>query len=288
MIYLRLALLIECFALPLRAETLRVVTDIAPIHSLVSQIMQGTNSVPQMLLTAQADPHDLALRPSQAQMLQDADLVIWIGAALSPWMPAVLDMLAAQAKVMPLLQVNDTHLILASEPLDSHDESEFDAIDPHAWLDPDNAALWRTAIAETLVQLDPTYAATYRANAEALTTPPDWDLSKLPPMLAEHDGLAYFAHHTGLRIEQTIHKPHDATPSIRDIRDLQSSVEQKAITCVLSDLGSDGRLLSTIFGAKGFSALPVVILGDGQDLGPAYYNRLLTELAAAIQSCAKG
>ena len=117
---------------------------------------------------------------------------------------------------------------------------------------------------------------------------PDLNLSKLPPMLAEHDGLAYFANHTGLQIAQTIHKFHDTTPSIRDIRDLQTSVEQEAITCVLSDPGSDGRLLSTIFGAKDFSAVPVVVLGDGQDLGPAYYNRLLTGLAAAIQSCTNG
>ena len=107
-------------------------------------------------------------------------------------------------------------------------------------------------------------------------------------MLAEHDGLAYFANHTGLQIAQTIHKSHDTTPSIRDIRDLQTSVEQEAITCLLSDPGSDGRLLSTSFGAKGFSAAPVVIPGDGQDLGPAYYNRLLTEFAAAIQSCTRG
>ena len=107
-------------------------------------------------------------------------------------------------------------------------------------------------------------------------------------MLAEHDGLAYFANHTGLQIAQTIHKSHDITPSIRDIRDLQTSVEQEAITCLLSDPGSDGNLLSTIFGAVGFSAVPVVILGRRQGLGPAYCSRLLTGLAAAIQSCING
>ena len=107
-------------------------------------------------------------------------------------------------------------------------------------------------------------------------------------MLAEHDGLPYFAHHTGLRIAQAVHKSHDTTPSIRDIHDLQTSVKQEAITCVLSDSGSDGRLLSTIFGAKGFSAVPVVIRGNGQNFGPPYYSRLLTELAAAIQSSTKG
>ena len=110
-------------------------------------------------------------------------------------------------------------------------------------------------------------------------------------MLAQHDGLPYFAHHTGLRIAQAVHKSHDTTPSIRDIHDLQTSVKQETITRVLSDSGSDGRLLSTIFGAKGFSDVPVVILGDVQDLGPAYctyYDRLLTGLAAAIQSCTNG
>ncbi len=103
-------------------------------------------------------------------------------------------------------------------------------------------------------------------------------------MLAEHDGLAYFANHTGLQIAQTIHKSHDITPSIRDIRDLQTSVEQEAISVFLSDQGSDNTLLSAIYGARRYRAVRVVPQGDPQKLDLHSYRHLLTAPTPPIQS----
>ena len=57
--------------------------------------------------------------------------------------------------------------------------------------------------------------------------------------------------------------------------------------CVLSNPSLDGRRLKTIFGDLIFRATLVSILGDGQDLGLIYYDRLLTGLADALKSYAK-
>ena len=41
-----------------------------------------------------------------------------------------------------------------------------------------------------------------------------------------------------------------------------------------------------IFGSLKFRASPVIIIGYGKDLGPNYYDRILTDLAATVENCA--
>ena len=77
-----------CLALlgaPALAEAPRVVTDIPVTGSLVAQVM-GDLGRPEILLPSGGNAHDYQLRPSQARSLQGADLVIWVGPGLAPWM----------------------------------------------------------------------------------------------------------------------------------------------------------------------------------------------------------
>ena len=69
-------------ALPALAEVPAVVTDIAPVHALVAMVM-GDLGTPVLLLDKGADPHDFQLRPSQAQAVATAGLVVWIGPQMS-------------------------------------------------------------------------------------------------------------------------------------------------------------------------------------------------------------
>ena len=60
----------------------KVVTSIKPIHSLVSYIMDGVEK-PDLIVDGYNSPHGFSLKPSHAKMLENADLVIWIGEDLS-------------------------------------------------------------------------------------------------------------------------------------------------------------------------------------------------------------
>jgi zinc transport system substrate-binding protein len=83
------------------ADVPRVVTDILPVHSLTARVMQGVGT-PDLLVPAGASPHHFTLKPSQAGALQDADLVIWVGHGLAPWLEGPLDALAGRARIMEL------------------------------------------------------------------------------------------------------------------------------------------------------------------------------------------
>jgi zinc transport system substrate-binding protein len=188
---------------PAIAEVPRVVTDIPPVHSLVAQVM-GDVGQPVLLIDRGANAHDFQLKPSQTAALSDADLVVWIGPEMTPWLDRALDT-AEGAERLGLLAAPGTELrdFGAADPHDHAEEATHDdhghehseeaghndhahdhdataeaghddhaghdhsGTDPHAWLDPANARLWLGTIAASLSAIDPANAAAYTANAEA-------------------------------------------------------------------------------------------------------------------------
>jgi zinc transport system substrate-binding protein len=94
-------------ATPALAEVPKVVTDIPPVHALVAQVM-GDLGAPELLLAKGADEHDFQLRPSQAGAVAGADLVVWIGPELTPWLDGAMDSRAEGAAQLALLHANGT------------------------------------------------------------------------------------------------------------------------------------------------------------------------------------
>ena len=181
------------------ADAPKVVTDIAPVFALVTTVM-GERGTPELLLPAGGDPHNFQLRPSQARLLADAGLIVWVGDALSPWMERGLDGVGSKGARLELLEADGTLTREFGDTAEDHDhghehehehEHEHDdkthdhaaedhahddhgheghnheGLDPHAWLDPENGRIWLGLIAEALAKADPEGADIYRANAEA-------------------------------------------------------------------------------------------------------------------------
>jgi zinc transport system substrate-binding protein len=84
-----------------------VATDITPVHSLVSQVMAGVGT-PDLLIQSGASPHNYSLSPSEAEALQEADLVFWIGEGLTPWLERSLDNLSPTSTKIELLEAQGT------------------------------------------------------------------------------------------------------------------------------------------------------------------------------------
>jgi zinc transport system substrate-binding protein len=91
------------------ADVPRVATDIAPVHSLVAQIMQGLGE-PSLIVQPGASPHGYSMRPSEARALDQADLVIWVGEALTPWLEGPIATLGENADKIELMSVEGTIL----------------------------------------------------------------------------------------------------------------------------------------------------------------------------------
>ena len=92
------------------ADVPNVAVDIAPVHSLVARVMQGVGT-PDLIIRSGASPHHYSLRPSEAKALQDANVVIWMGEALTPWMEDAVATLSSEALTMSLLKKEETALL---------------------------------------------------------------------------------------------------------------------------------------------------------------------------------
>ncbi|MDJ0686070.1 MAG: zinc ABC transporter substrate-binding protein [Alphaproteobacteria bacterium] len=62
-----------------------VVTSIKPLHALAARVMQGAGE-PALLIEGAASPHTYNMKPSQARLLQEADLVFWVGEDLETFL----------------------------------------------------------------------------------------------------------------------------------------------------------------------------------------------------------
>ncbi len=126
------------------ADVPQVVADIAPVHSLVARVMDGVGE-PALIMQQGASPHEYSLRPSEAQALQDADLVFWVGAGLSPWLEGGIATLASDADATELMESAGTielesrnnalfekHVHADDEDHDDHDEHADEGHDEHA------------------------------------------------------------------------------------------------------------------------------------------------------------
>ncbi|MBF9020757.1 zinc ABC transporter solute-binding protein [Rhodobacterales bacterium HKCCA1058] len=309
------------------AQVPRVVTDIAPVHSLVAQVMAGVG-VPDLLIDQATSPHHFALRPSQARALQEADLVVWIGAGLSPALSGVIADLAGAGKEMALLSVPQTDLLPIREDArfeahrhndhddhghddqghDDHDDHGHDdhqdgghedhahdgAIDPHAWLDPDNAVLWLTAIAEELAAADPDHAQTYHRNAtnaarqvEQLADQIEADFAATPPpaFIVFHDAYQYFEDAFDISAQGAISLSDASAPSAARLSEIRTIVAEQGVECLFAEPQFDPDILSAVADAAPVSIAVIDPYGGHIPAGVDFYPALLQDLATGISGC---
>ncbi|MCL6708042.1 zinc ABC transporter substrate-binding protein ZnuA [Pseudomonas sp. R2.Fl] len=103
----------------------KVVASIKPIHSLVAAIMDGVGT-PDLIVKGAASPHTYNLRPSDAQRLQEADVVFWVGHGLEAFLEKPLEALSGDAKVVELEEAPGLELLPFREggAFEAHDHGD--------------------------------------------------------------------------------------------------------------------------------------------------------------------
>ena len=85
-----------------RADVPVVVATIKPLHALAAGVMAGVGT-PDLLVQGAASPHDYALKPSDARLLDRAGVVIWAGPGVESFMPRIVDGLAGKARTLAMI-----------------------------------------------------------------------------------------------------------------------------------------------------------------------------------------
>ena len=287
------------------ASGLNVVVTSKPAHSLVAAVMQGVG-VPHVLVDGAASPHTYAMKPSDAQKVQHADVFFRVSQSLEPFTQKVMQSLpntvmrvtlADSAGVVRLpRRTNGTferHVHRAGEPRHAADDSSGDA-DPHVWLDPANARAMTMAIAAALSQRRPesadrfaTNAADLAARIDALQNELALDLAPVQPrpFVVFHDAIQYFEARFGLNAVGSITLSPDVQPSARRLSDVRAKVHALSAACVFGEPNLPPRAIAAV--TEGTSARTGVLDPEGTLLapGPELYSALMRNLAASLKAC---
>jgi len=307
-----------------RADVPNVATDIAPVHSLVARVMLGVGE-PALIVPPLASPHGHAMRPSEAAALEGADLVIWMGEALTPWLEGAIETLASDAQVIELLgagrsrvlpfregvafaahdhgedkheaqgqagQSDEDHAAHADDAAHDHDHVH-EGADPHAWLDPMNARIWLDVIAKELAEHDPDNAAVYAANATAAQAELDALASEIAAQVAPVRGKPFLVLHDAYQyFEWAFDLSATGALALSDASD-----PGPARIAQLRDLVREENIVCVFSESQFDPKLALTVFGDmaghgvldpiGSDLapGPDLYPQLLRNIAIALTGC---
>ncbi len=284
-------------ALPATAAP-RVVASVAPLAAIVADVMADAGS-PHLLVAAGRSPHDYSLRPTDARVLAQADVVFWIGPNLETFLVKPLATLAASARVVDFDRLPGLHYLPWRQGADDHAGHRHDdeGHDPHLWLSTANAAAMARHVGEVLAHLDPIGAAGYRDNAAAAA---DRYLAlgraareRLAPYVdrgyvAFHDAFQYFDDEQSIRYHGAILSGSGSAPGVERLRQLRAEIVERGPACVIIEPQFPGRLARSVTEGTGTRVVVADPLGAGPDAGAGDYSLLIERLTQSFLDCLGG
>jgi zinc transport system substrate-binding protein len=293
-----------------------IIVSIKPVHALVAAIMDGAGT-PDLIIEGTGSPHNYALKPSQAQLLQNADLVFWIGHDFEQFLEKPIEGIATNATSVALMDSHGLTKIKLREGGDfenhdhddDHDDHDDHAnhadhddhddhsdIDLHFWLDPINAKAMVHTIEDALTAADPEHAATYAANAERMMGRLD-DLvvevdAALAPVRGQgyivfHDAYQYYESRFDITAVGSITVSPEVMPGAKRVSELQAKVRELDATCVFSEPQFEPKLVSIIIENTDARTGVLDPLGATVAQGPDHYFTLIRNMTQALTDCLK-
>ena len=203
-------------------DKLLIVTTLFPQYDFAKQIADDKAEV-VLLLSPGVEAHDFEPTPSDIILINKADLFIYTGDEMEPWVASILESLDNEE--LNVLDVSEGVELICEEENHEHnhvhedeniifaegDHSEHDhthSADPHIWTSPVNAMKMIENIEEALVELDEANKTLYEENAHAYIHELEEVDSQFREIVANADthtiyfggrfAMSYFAHEYGL------------------------------------------------------------------------------------------
>ena len=316
---------------PANAE-IKVVATIKPIHSLASYLMDGIGK-PDLIVDGYASPHGFALKPSHAKMIQNADIIFWVGEDIEGFLEKPLKTIAKKAEKIELMEIKgltklkfrernifeghddhghkeDNHDDHAKKE-DDHDDHGHDdehkedghddhgheghahgEYDPHIWLDPMNAKVILSEMAEHLIENDQENEAKYKSNLkkahkdlDKLTKKVKSELNKDFKSIVFHDAYQYFEKRFGINILGAFTVNTDVMPGAEQLAEIREVIEHDKVSCIFSEPQFNPDIIKAV--AKDTNVATGVIDPLGATLNPGknLYFDLIGNMSKSFKGC---
>ena len=219
---------------PNSSAALLVLATFYPIYDFARNV--GGNKINVTILVPETvDVHTFEPTPSSVQQVASADILIYNGAGLEPWISQIV----SAANNPKLVLVNSSQGIQLL-PVSPQFQKTGRTVDPHIWLDPVLAKQQVNNILQGLIKADPADQLYFTQNAQAYEAKLDFLNSEMVNItsnaktryfLTFHEAFAYFANRYSLN-EIPIAGPFEEEPTPSDIQNVISAVHQYHICYV--------------------------------------------------------
>jgi len=289
---------------------IKVVASIKPIHSLVSYVMDGVGT-PNILVDGSSSPHSFQLKPSHAKMLQDADIVFWIGEDLESFLETPLSSIATNAAKITLMELDDIELLKfrekhifdkhddheehaeeQAEHEDHHDEHNHGEFDIHFWLDPEIAKVMVKSIARELSDIDVANKSIYKANAlkaigelDELIEATKLKINKDASYVVFHDAYQYFEQRFGIEVLGALSVNPEILPGAKQLAEIREVIEHENVKCIFSEPQFNPSIAKTIAADMDVKAAVLDPLGAELEPGKDLYFDLIGDMASSFENC---
>ena len=302
---------------------IKVVTSIKPIHSLASYLMDGIGK-PGLIVDGYASPHSFSMKPSHAKMLQNADIVFWVGEGMENFLKKPLSSIAKKAEKIELIEVKGLNILKFRErnifeehnhddhddhakKEDAHDDHDHDdhakkeddheghahgEYDSHIWLDPMNAKVILNEMAEHLIENDAENASKYKNNLkkalkeiDTLTIQVMTELNKSVSSIVFHDAYQYFEQRFNVNILGAFTVNPDVMPGAEQLAEIREIIEHDKVACVFSEPQFNPNIINAV--AKDMKIKTGVLdpLGATLDPGKNLYFNLIKNMSLSFKDC---
>ena len=278
---------------PSSSSSLQAVASFSILADIAREI-GGDRVAVTSIIDADEDAHGFQPRPSDARLLQQADVVIANGLGFDAW----IERLARSAGY-------SGEIVIASDGINAledrghhghHHGHDHGPLDPHAWQDVSNVRIYARNIAQALQRADPDGAPHYQArlaryDAELATLDGEIrsQLSMLPAnrrkLVTSHDAFGYFGQAYGLRVVAAAGISYESEPSAAGIARLIRQIRRENVPVVFVENIADPRLIERIAregGARIGATLHSDALSGPEGKAPTYIDMMRANLAAIM------
>lgn len=246
----------------------KVVASYSVICDMVEKI--GADKIDSdCLIDYDQDPHTYEAKPSDRKAIEDADAVFYAGLNFEPSIVEMSEATKTPAPKIPLHEKATANVIQVDE------ENGEKAPDPHVWHDINNGKEMVKLIGDTLAQVDPDNADTYKTNAEKYNTKLDrldtWikqQIALIPAdkrnLVTTHDAMSYYARAYGLTVEGTLlGLTTEEQPTATKVKELSEEIKSKGVPTVFAELTANDKVLKVVAKQAGVEVTPKPLIADG-------------------------
>ena len=216
-----------------------------PLFLLSQAVTEGSPPAKQLLQAGEVGHHG-SISPGDIKAIQDSKFVVWFGEPLENNLAASLNT-APNAIALFEFDAFNRH------PLrDVQGKPIAGTLDPHIWLDPENAKAMTRALAVIHSHANPQYKALYHANAQKFAQRMDRGVASFvkqakgkqqtQPYWAYHDAYQYIESSTNLKLVGSLSTDHHLAPRASQIRWLNEKRPAKQMCRVSPSQPAKGLL----------------------------------------------